>query len=65
MNIGLFSWLRPVAYLASKLVAPLVQILFWTLLGTSATGTTSASFYVIGNAVQLGIAAGGSMSGMS
>jgi ABC-2 type transport system permease protein len=51
--IALFHWLRPVTYLASKIVMPLVQILFWTLLGTYATGSASASFYVIGNAVQL------------
>ena len=51
--VALFRWLQPVTYLASKIVMPLVQILFWTLLGTFATGSASASFYVIGNAVQL------------
>jgi ABC-2 type transport system permease protein len=51
--VALFHWLRPMTYLASKIVMPLVQILFWTLLGTFATGSASASFYVIGNAVQL------------
>jgi ABC-2 type transport system permease protein len=51
--IALFRWLRPGTYLASKVFMPLFQILFFTLLGISATGKDSASFYVIGNAVQL------------
>src|SRR4030042_5602153 len=51
--VALFSWLQPVTYLASKVVMPLVQILFWTMLGTFATGRANASFFIIGNAVQL------------
>jgi ABC-2 type transport system permease protein len=51
--IALFRWLRPGTYLASKVVMPLFQILFFTLLGISATGEASATFYVIGNAIQL------------
>ena len=51
--VALFSWLQPVAYLASKVFMPLVQILFWTMLGTFATGRANASFFIIGNAVQL------------
>lgn len=50
---ALFAWLRPPIYLASKVAAPLGQILFFTFLGTYATGENSASFYIIGNAVQL------------
>ncbi|MBN2557072.1 MAG: ABC transporter permease [Anaerolineales bacterium] len=56
--IALFRWLRPAAYLASKVVMPLNQILFFTFLGTFATGSENASFYVIGNAVQLAAVSG-------
>lgn len=51
--VALFHWLRPITYLASKVVAPLMQILFFTLLGTYATGADTVDFYVIGNAVQV------------
>lgn len=51
--VALFTWLTPMTYLASKVVAPLMQILFFTLLGTYATGPDTADFYVIGNAVQV------------
>jgi ABC-2 type transport system permease protein len=56
--IALFRWLRPSAYLASKVVMPLNQILFFTFLGMYATGRDSASFYVIGNAVQMAAISG-------
>lgn len=51
--VALFRWLRPVTYMASKVIMPLNQILFFTLLGISATGRETASFYVIGNALQI------------
>jgi ABC-2 type transport system permease protein len=51
--IALFRWLRPITYLASKVVMPLNQLLFFTLLGISATGIENADFYVIGNALQV------------
>jgi ABC-2 type transport system permease protein len=51
--IALFRWLRPSAYLASKVVSPLFQILFFSFLGMYATQSTDASFYVIGNAIQM------------
>jgi ABC-2 type transport system permease protein len=51
--IALFRWFRPTTYMASKVVMPLAQILFFTLLGMYAQGRESASFFVIGNAVQL------------
>ena len=56
--IALFRWLRPSAYLASKMVMPLNQILFFTFLGMYATGRENASFYVIGNAVQMAAISG-------
>jgi ABC-2 type transport system permease protein len=51
--IALFHWLQPVTYMASKIVMPLSQVLFFTFLGTFATGQGNAHFYVIGNAVQI------------
>jgi ABC-2 type transport system permease protein len=55
---ALFGWLRPVTYVASKIVGPLMQMLFFTSLGTSATGSDNAHFYVIGNAVQIAALSG-------
>lgn len=51
--IALFHWLQPATYLASKILMPLWQMLFFTFLGMYATGPGSASFYVIGNAIQI------------
>lgn len=50
--IALFRWLRPATYMASKIVLPIANILFFTFLGMYATGRDTASFYVIGNAIQ-------------
>jgi ABC-2 type transport system permease protein len=51
--VGLFHWTSPMNYLASKIVMPINSILFFTLLGTSATGVSNSDFYVIGNAMQV------------
>lgn len=51
--VALFHWLRPAQYLATKVVNPLWQIMFFTLMGIYGTGGQSASFYVIGNAMHL------------
>ena len=56
--IALFAWLRPITYLASKIVMPLAQMLFFTFLGTFATGSGNAHFYVIGNAIQIAAVSG-------
>lgn len=56
--IALFSWLRPVTFLASMIVFPLGQIMFFTLLGIFATGPDNASFFLIGNAMQITASAG-------
>jgi ABC-2 type transport system permease protein len=56
--IALFHWLRPSTYLATKVITPLFQILFFTLLGMYATGPENAHFYVIGNAVQVAALSG-------
>jgi ABC-2 type transport system permease protein len=49
--IALFHWLRPMTYLASKVMAPLTQMLFFVFIGAYASGTQNAAFYVIGNAL--------------
>jgi ABC-2 type transport system permease protein len=51
--VALFAWLRPMTYLASKVFMPLAQILFFTFLGMYATSRDNASFYIIGNAMQI------------
>ena len=56
--IVLFNWLTPMTYLASKIVMPLAQVLFFTLLGTFATGKDTANFYIIGNAMQIAAVSG-------
>jgi ABC-2 type transport system permease protein len=56
--IALFHWFRPVAYIASKIASPLATILFFTYLGAYATGQQNASFYVIGNSIQIAAVSG-------
>lgn len=56
--IALFHWLRPSTYLASKIIMPLNQILFFTFLGVYATGQDNADFYIIGNALQMAAISG-------
>jgi ABC-2 type transport system permease protein len=56
--LGLFHWLRPTTYLASKIIMPLNQILFFTFLGVYATGRNNADFYIIGNALQMAAISG-------
>ena len=51
--VALFRWLRPMQYMASKIVMPLAQILFFSVLGLYARGPESVSYFVIGNAMQL------------
>jgi ABC-2 type transport system permease protein len=50
---ALFAWLRPVTYMASKIIMPLAQMFFFVFLGTYASGGKNASFFVIGNAIQI------------
>jgi ABC-2 type transport system permease protein len=51
--IALFRWLQPHTYLASKIVMPLTQILFFTLMGIFATGAGNGAFYAVGNAIHM------------
>jgi len=48
---ALFGWLSPWVLVPTFVVVPIVQILFFTLVGRSA-GVGSARFYLVGNAVE-------------
>lgn len=56
--IALFHWMRPIQYMASKIVSPLSQIFFFVYLGTYATGANNAAFYIVGNALQIAAVSG-------
>ncbi len=56
--IALFHWMRPIQYMASKILSPLAQIFFFVYLGTYATGSGNASFYIVGNALQIAAVSG-------
>lgn len=56
--VALFHWLRPTQYAASKILMPLAQMFFFVYLGTFATGANNASFYIIGNAIQIAAVSG-------
>lgn len=56
--VALFHWLRPIQYVASKIVMPLAQMFFFVYLGTYATGVDNASFYIVGNALQIAAVSG-------
>jgi len=50
---ALFAWLSPTTFIASMILMPLGQLMFFTGLGIFATGRQNASFYLIGNALQI------------
>jgi ABC-2 type transport system permease protein len=56
--IAMFHWLRPATYAASKIIMPLAQMFFFVFLGTFATGSGNAEFYVVGNALQIAAVSG-------
>jgi len=56
--IALFRWFRPAQYIASKVIMPLAQILFFAFLGMYTSGSRDPSYYVIGNAIQLAAISG-------
>src|SRR5512134_1921924 len=56
--IALFHWMRPIQYMASKILMPLAQMFFFVYLGTYATGADNRSFYVVGNALQIAAVSG-------
>jgi hypothetical protein len=47
--IALFHWMRPIQYMASKILMPLAQMFFFVYLGTYATSADNRSFYIVGN----------------
>ncbi len=51
--VALFRWAQPASYVTTKILTPLLYVVFFTYLGTSATGPDTAEFYVVGNALQL------------
>src|SRR5258706_559470 len=51
--VALFAWLRPVTYMASKILMPLAQMFLFVFLGSYASGGKNQDFYVIGNAIQI------------
>jgi len=51
--IALFYWAQPAIYVGSKVITPLMYMLFLVCLGMSATGRETAEFYIVGNALQL------------
>ena len=51
--IALFHWMRPMQYMASKIVMPVAEMFFFVYLGTFATGAQNAMFYIVGNALQI------------
>jgi ABC-2 type transport system permease protein len=50
--------MRPIQYMASKIVSPLSQIFFFVYLGTYATNANNATFYIVGNALQIAAVSG-------
>ena len=56
--VALFHWMRPIQYTASKILMPLAQMFFFVYLGTFATGRDNATFYIVGNALQIAAVSG-------
>jgi ABC-2 type transport system permease protein len=50
--VGQFIWLTPKVYVLSKVVGPILQITFFSLLFGTASGRGGMAFAAIGNAVQ-------------
>jgi len=48
---ALFSWVQPASYIASKVLLPLEQILFFSLLGSYVRGPESIGYYLLGNSI--------------
>ena len=50
--LGLFAWSTPGKYIASKILLPIEQILFFAFIG-SQYGNLDLDYYVVGNAIQV------------
>lgn len=53
---ALFSWLTPGAYLTLKILGPITEVLFFTLLGQASGG--DPAYYIIGNATHMAVTSG-------
>jgi len=53
---ALFTWLKPSTYLVLKILAPITQVLFFTLLGQATGG--DPEYYIVGNSTQLAVTSG-------
>jgi ABC-2 type transport system permease protein len=53
---ALFTWLTPGTYLILKILGPITQVLFFTLLGRATGG--DPAYYIIGNSTQLAVTSG-------
>ncbi|NJC98598.1 MAG: hypothetical protein C3F07_14475 [Anaerolineales bacterium] len=56
--VALFHWMRPIQYMASKILMPLAQMFFFVYLGTFATSADNRTFYIVGNALQIAAVSG-------
>ena len=56
--VALFHWMRPIQYMASKILMPLAQMFFFVYLGTYATSADNRPFYIVGNALQIAAVSG-------
>ena len=56
--VALFHWLRPLQYMASRVLMPLAQMFFFVYLGTFATSADNRQFYIVGNALQVAAVSG-------
>ncbi len=55
---ALFDWVNPVGYLVSKILGPFTYLIFFVLLGISATGRSTAEYYIVGNAMVMAAISG-------
>lgn len=53
---ALFTWLHPGVYLVLKILVPMTQVLFFSLLGRAAGH--DPEYFIVGNAVQVAVASG-------
>lgn len=51
--VAMFNWATLTGYVSYKVLFPVSQILFFTELGTFATGRSNALYFALGNALQL------------
>lgn len=54
---ALFRWFRPTTYMASKILMPVAEMVFFTLIGTFG-GSAPAEFFIIGNALHIAAVSG-------